>query len=160
MHRIIYFVKKSKPRRLYQNWFKIYENFFCFPIWTIRIKLSFTLSRNERNWLFFVSHWNHLLLRHEYVHCMYNVYISRLRGLCTFLLTLLLYFETTWIFPVHLFLYSYNYAFGQIRWVCERMCHWHCVNENNLHGAFAVENAHVYVCCHTLLMVACIPMYQ
>lgn len=64
-----------------------------------------------------------------YAQSMYRahtVYISRLRGLCTFILTLLLCWNC-FIFPVYLFLYSYNYAHQQIRfsWVCVWV--WECV---------------------------------
>lgn len=71
-----------------------------------------------------------------YVQAQRVCIISRLRGLCTFLLTLLLYWKCL-IFPVYLFLYSYNYASQptlESLCVCLMVVPRLCVNGNNLHG--------------------------
>lgn len=127
------------------------EYLWIHPIFIELISDFFSLQQRRRKWekksfpepkrkkgFFFIFH-----RKEKFFFCdtnidVYEMYvqvqrvciISRLRGLCTFLLTLLLYWKCL-IFPVYLFLYSYNYASQpNLEYVCVyvyvygwRLCH-------------------------------------
>lgn len=139
----------------------LFSHFFF--IWTIKIKY-FPWSE-MRNWLFFVS----LLLRHKYVQCMYNVcvYISRFTRSVHFSTdTFTIFFESAWFslftyFYTPITMLSNNYSMCDASECATTVCE----REQLAWGAFAIENAQVYVLLsYTLLMVACIviryPLYH
>lgn len=105
-----------------------------------------------RNRIFFPLSLNYFYWRHinNYVcTCMYkyNVYISRLRGLCTFLLTLLLYWKCL-VFSLFIYFYTPIIMPFNNSLCAKRMCHDCCEQKQLAQRAFAIGYAHVCVCCH------------